>query len=67
MSSSLRLHALIKSKEKKTYSLSNEYVLAKEDKQCRQKLGQVFKELSAQMVCLSEQNIELMRKLEKQK
>ena len=45
----------------------NEYARAKDDTICRQKLNLMFRELSAQMVCLSEQNIELMRKLEKYK
>jgi len=45
----------------------NEYARAKDETICRQKLNLMFRELSAQMVCLSEQNIELMRKFEKQK
>ena len=45
----------------------NEYARSRDDVICRQKLNLMFRELSAQIVCLSEQNIELMRKLEKQK
>ena len=48
-------------------NLGNEYARSKDDAICRQKLNLMFRELSAQMVCLSEQNIELMRKFEKQK
>ena len=44
-----------------------EYARLKDEAICRQKLNIMFRELSAQMVCLSGQNIELMRKLEKQK
>ena len=51
--------------EKKVNTLGNEYARAKDDAVCRQKLSLILRELSAQMVCLSEQNIELMRKLEK--
>lgn len=53
--------------EKKVISLGGEYARSKNDAVCRQKLTLMFRELSAQLVCLSEQNIELMRKLEKQK
>ena len=52
---------------KKINTLGNEYVRAKDDTIRRQKINLMFRELSAQMVCLSEQNIALMRKLEKQK
>ena len=45
----------------------NEYARSKDDAIRRQKLNLMFRELSAQMVCLSEQNIEPMRKFEKQK
>ena len=48
-------------------NLGNEYVRSKDDATRHQKLNLMFRELSAQMVCLSEQNIELMRKFEKQK
>ena len=48
-------------------NLGNEYARLKDDAICRQKLNLMFRELSAQLVCLSEQNAELMRKLEKQK
>ena len=44
-----------------------EYTRSKDDAICRQKLNLMFRELSAQIICLSEQNVELMRKLEKQK
>ena len=53
--------------ERKISNLGNEYARAKDDAIRRQKLNLMFRELSAQIVCLSEQNIELMRKLEKQK
>ena len=52
---------------KKIVSVGNEYARAKDDAICRQKLNLMFRELSAQLVCLSDQNAELMRKLEKQK
>ena len=48
-------------------NLGNEYARAKDDAICRQKLNLMFRELSAQMAYLSEQNVELMRKLAKQK
>ena len=48
-------------------NLGNEYARSKDDAIYRQKLNLMLRELSAQIVCLSEQNIELMRKLEKQK
>lgn len=48
-------------------NLGNQYARSKDDAICRQKLNLMFRELSAQLVCLSEQNAELMRKLEKQK
>lgn len=47
--------------------LGSEYTRSKDAAICRQKLNLMFRELSAQMVCLSDQNAELMRKLEKQK
>ena len=64
---------MITQKQKLTTSIKrlqlygNEYARSKDDAICRQKLNLILRELSAQMVCLSEQNIELMRKLEKQK
>lgn len=48
-------------------NLGNEYARSKDDAIYRQKLNLMFRELSAQLVCLSEQNVELMRKLGKQK
>ena len=57
----------IKNSSNKVIAIGIEYVRSKDDAICRQKLNLMFRELSAQMVCLSEQNIELMRKLEKQK
>ena len=48
-------------------SSGTEYARAKDDATCRQKLNFMLRELSAQMVCLSEQNIELIRKLEQHK
>ena len=53
--------------EKKVISLGGEYARSRDDAVRCQKLNLMFRELSAQMVCLSEQNIELVRKLEKQK
>ena len=52
---------------RRVINLGNEYARSKDDTICRQKLNLMFRELSAQLVCLSEQNIELMRKLEKKK
>ena len=66
----MKTHSLnqkINTSFKKINTLGNEYVRSKDDAVCRQKLNLIFREVSAQMVCLSEQNIELMRKLEKQK
>ena len=57
----------IEASNRRLINLGNEYARAKDDALCRQKLNLIFRELSAQMVCLSAQNIELMRKLEKQK
>jgi hypothetical protein len=61
------LNQKINTSFKKINTLGNEYARAKDDTIFRQKLNLMFRELSAQMVCLSEQNIELMRKLEKYK
>ena len=47
--------------------MGGEYASSKDDAICCQKLNMMFGELSAQIVCLSEQNVERMRKLEKQK
>jgi len=49
----------------KVRTLGNEYVRAKDDSVIRQKLSLILKELSSQIAWLSEQNVELMRKLEK--
>ena len=57
----------ISGSNKRINSVGNEYARSKDDTICRQKLNMMFRELSAQIVCLSEQNIELMRKLEKKK
>ena len=57
----------IETLHRKVSNLGNEYARAKDDVIRRQKLNLMLRELSAQMVCLSEQNIELMHKLEKQK
>ena len=57
----------IDASNRRLLNLGNEYTRAKDDAIRRQKLTLMFRELSAQMVCLSEQNIELMRKLERQK
>ena len=61
------LKQIMASANRRVMNLGNEYARSKDDAVCRQKLNLMFRELSAQMVCLSEQNIELMRKLEKQK
>ena len=53
--------------KRKICTFGAEYIRSEDDAVCRQKLNFMLRELSAQMVCLSEQNIELMRKLEKQK
>lgn len=55
----------VEASNRRLINLGNEYARLKDDAICRQKLNIMFRELSAQMVCLSEQNIELMRKLEK--
>jgi len=57
----------IEASNRRIMDLGNEYARSKDDAICRQKLNLMFRELSAQMVYLSEQNVELMRKLEKQK
>ena len=57
----------VEASNRRLINLGNEYARLKDDAICRQKLNIMFRELSAQMVCLSEQNIELMRKFEKQK
>ena len=57
----------VEASNRRLINLGNEYARLKDDAICRQKLNLMFRELSAQMVCLSEQNIELMRKFEKQK
>ena len=57
----------IEASNRRLINLGNEYARSKDDAICRQKLNIIFRELSAQMVCLSEHNIELMRKLEKHK
>ena len=57
----------VEASNRRIVNLGNEYVRSKDDAIRRQKLNLMFREVSAQMVCLSEQNIELMRKLEKQK
>ena len=57
----------VEASNRRLINLGNEYARLKDDAICRQKLNLMFRELSAQMVCLSEQNIELMRKLEKYK
>ena len=57
----------VEASNRRLLNLGNEYARSNDDAICRQKLNLMFRELSAQMVYLSEQNIELMRKLEKQK
>jgi hypothetical protein len=57
----------IEASNRRLMNLGNEYARSKDDAIFRQKLNLILRELSAQMVCLSEQNAELMRKLEKQK
>lgn len=66
----MKTHSLnqkINTSFKKINTLGNEYTRTKDGAICRQKHNLILRELSAQIVCLSEQNIELMRKLEKQK
>ena len=57
----------IEALNRRLINLGNEFAHSKDDATRHQKLNLMFRELSAQVVCLSEQNIELMRKLEKQK
>ena len=57
----------LQTSHRRLINLGNEYVRAKDEVLACQKLSLLFRELSAQIVCISEQNIELMRKLEKQK
>ena len=57
----------IEASNRRIMNLGNEYARSKDDAICRQKLNLMFRELSVQMAYLSEQNVELMRKLEKQK
>ena len=57
----------IEASNRRLVNFGNEYARSKDDAICRQKLNIMFRELSAQLVCLSEQNVELMRKIEKQK
>ena len=57
----------VEASNRRLLNLGNEYARSNDDAICRQKLNLMFRKLSAQMVYLSEQNIELMRKLEKQK
>ncbi len=61
------LNQKINTSFKKINTLGHEYARSKDDTVCRQKLNLMFRELSTQMVCLSEHNIELMRKIEKHK
>ena len=63
----IKIKQKIDTSNRKLINLGNEYARSRDDVICRQKLNLMFRELSAQMVYLSEQNIELMRKLEKQK
>lgn len=62
-----QLKQKIEASSRKLFVLGNEYARAQDDAVCRQKLNLMLKELSAQMVSLSEQNVEIMRKLERQK
>ena len=57
----------IEASNRRLVNLGNEYARSKDDATRHQKLNLMFREFSAQMICLSEQNVELMRKLEKQK
>ena len=52
----------VEASNRRLINLGGEYALSKDDAICRQKLNIMFRELSAQLVCLSEQNVELMRK-----
>ena len=62
-----QLKQKVEASNRRLLNLGNEYARAKDDAICRQKLNLMFRELSAQMAYLSEQNVELMRKLAKQK
>ena len=57
----------VEASNRRLINLGGEYARSKDDAICRQKLNLMLRELSAQLVCLSEQNVELMRKFEKQK
>ena len=48
-------------------TIDTKYARSKDNTTRHQKLNLMFRELSAQLICLSEQNVELMRKIEKQK
>jgi hypothetical protein len=50
----------VEASNRKLLNLGNEYARSKDNVICCQKLNLILRELSAQMVCLSEQNIELM-------
>ena len=57
----------VEASNRRLINLGNEYARSKDDATSNKKLNLLFRELSAQMVCLLEKNIELMRKIEKQK
>lgn len=57
----------VEASNRRLTNLGGEYERSKNDAIRRQKFNLIVRELSAQIVCLSEQNVELMRKLEKQK
>jgi hypothetical protein len=57
----------IATSRRRLISVGNEFVRVKDKTSARQKLNILIQEISAQIVYLSEQNAELMRKLEKQK
>ena len=63
----VNLKQKVDASNRRLLNLGNQYARSKDDAVCRQKLNLMLRELSSQMVCLSEQNIELMRKLEKYK
>jgi hypothetical protein len=56
----------VEASNRRLMNLGNEYARSKDDVIHCQKLNLMFRELSAQMACLSEQNVELMRKFENQ-
>ena len=57
----------IETSHRKVINLGNEYARTKDGAIRHQKLNLMLRELSAQVVSLPEQNVQIMRKIEKQK